>query len=285
MLSYRHGFHAGSFVDVHKHVVLVMLLEHLQKKNTPFCYIDTHAGAGIYDLDSRFPQKNREFETGISRLWDRDDCPAPLARYLALVRNLNPCAPGQTRRLRFYPGSPRIARAFLRPADRMILAEMHTTETPLLKQNFARDLQAAVHQRDGFELLPAVVPPRERRGLVLMDPSYELRDEFVKAFDAILAAWHKWPTGIYVLWYPVQRRQPIAQFQRALKRSGIRKILLSELNVAPDTAPNRLSGSGLVIVNPPWQFADDLEAVVHWLEPVLERGEHPRPRVRWLVAE
>ena len=143
MLSYRHAFHAGNFTDVHKHVALVMLLEHLLRKDAPFCCLDTHAGAGVYDLDSRYAQRNREFETGIARLWGHGDCPAPVARYVDIVRGLNPPEADGTQRLRWYPGSTWIARTFLRPADRIVASELHSTDAPLLKQCFARDLQVS----------------------------------------------------------------------------------------------------------------------------------------------
>ena len=285
MLSYRHAFHAGNFTDVHKHVALVMLLEHLLRKDAPFCCLDTHAGAGVYDLDSRYAQRNREFETGIARLWGRSDCPAPVARYVDIVRGLNPPEADGTLRLRWYPGSTWIARTFLRPADRIVASELHSTDAPMLKQCFARDLQVSTHHRDGFEILPALVPPRERRGLVVMDPSYEVRNEFARVVETLGAAWHKWPTGIYLLWYPVQRRQPLAQFHHALKRGGMRKVLMNELSVEPDVAPNRLSGSGLIVVNPPWQFEAEFRIVTRWLERALERGTHPPARSRWLVPE
>lgn len=285
MLSYRHAFHAGNFTDVHKHVALTMILEHLREKDRAFCCLDTHAGAGIYDLDSRYAQKNREFETGIARLWGRDDGPPPVARYLDLVRRLNPAGPDGAPRLRFYPGSPWIARTFLRPADRVVAAELHSTEAPLLQQCFARDLQVQVHFRDGFEMLPALVPPRERRGVVFIDPSYELRDEFARAAAALQEAWRKWPAGIYLLWYPVQRRAPVARFHNRIKLSGIRRVLISEMSVVPDAAPNRLSGSGLLIVNPPWQFENEFRTVSRWLEAALERGSHAPSRTRWLVPE
>jgi len=279
MLSYRHGFHAGNFTDVHKHVVLILLLEHLLEKDTPYCYLDTHAGAGTYDLQSRFAATNREFETGIARLWDAADCPPAVARYLEVVRLFNRDA------LRTYPGSPAIARRFLRPHDRMILSELHNSEAPQLRQCFARDRQVAVHHRDGFEALPALVPPRERRGVVLIDPSYELRNEFITATDSLTGAWRRWPTGTYLLWYPLQRRQPIEPFKRAVRKSPIRKVLSSELLLGPDRAASRLSGSGLLIVNPPWRLDHTLRGTLPWLEQKLEWGEHAASRTEWLVPE
>jgi 23S rRNA (adenine2030-N6)-methyltransferase len=282
MLSYRHGFHAGSFIDVHKHVVLVMLLEHLAKKPAPFCFLDTHAGAGLYDLESRFAQKNREFETGVLRLAGATDMPDGVRRYLEIIAAANEGKEGPPR---FYPGSPLIARYLMRPGDRLVAIELHNTEAPLLKAGFRGDAQAAVHHRDGYEALPALVPPAERRGLVLMDPAYEIRNEFRTATDALLAAWRKWPTGIYALWFPVQRRRPLAAFYRALGSAGMRKVLLNEMVVAPETRADRLTGSGLVIVNPPWGFEPALRGVMAWLLPRLEQGEHPPARVEWLVSE
>ncbi|HEY7840090.1 MAG TPA: 23S rRNA (adenine(2030)-N(6))-methyltransferase RlmJ [Gammaproteobacteria bacterium] len=280
MLSYRHGFHAGSFVDVHKHVALVMLLSHLRRKETPFCCLDTHAGGGLYDLRSRFAQKNREFEAGIARLHGSAQPPPAVAAYLEIVAAVN--APGETR---FYPGSPLIARRLLRPQDRMILVELHSSEVPILKSAFRGDPQVSVHHRDAFEALPALVPPRERRGLVFIDPAYEVDGEFDRVVESLKSAWRRWPTGIYAVWYPVQRRQPLGRFRRLLRTSGVHAILMNELFVARDTAPNRLTGSGLMVVNPPWEFDRELQAVVDWLDPLLSRERHARPRIEWLAPQ
>jgi 23S rRNA (adenine2030-N6)-methyltransferase len=280
MLSYRHGFHAGSFVDVHKHVALVMLLTHLRRKETPFCYLDTHAGAGLYDLRSRFAQKHREFETGIARLAGTGTAPPAVAAYLDAVAAAN--ASGESH---YYPGSPLIARRFMRPQDRMILVELHSTEFPLLKAGFRGDGQVAVHHRDALEALPALVPPQERRGAVLIDPAYEQEHEFERIVQALTRAWQRWPTGIYALWYPAQRRQPLGRFRRLLRTSGVHPILMNEFHVARETAPNRLTGSGLMVVNPPWKFELELREVLGWLEPVLSQERHAPLRVEWLVAE
>lgn len=285
MLSYRHGFHAGGFPDVHKHIALVLLLGSLLKKDAPLCCLDTHAGAGEYDLQDRFAQTVREYEDGIRRLWSVADAPPAVSDYLAAVRAFNRKRSGPAEAPRYYPGSPRLMADLLRPGDRLVLVERHNTDAPVLRRSFARDRRVAVHHRDGYEALPALVPPAERRGLVFMDPSFELRGEFHQATDALVGAWRKWPTGHYLLWYPVQRRQPLAAFHRALKRSGIRKILVAELSVAPDSAPNRLGGSGLVVVNPPWQFPEHFAAIQAWLRPVLDRGGNREPYLDWLVQE
>jgi len=285
MLSYRHGFHAGNFADVHKHIVLIMLLEHLRLKQTPFCFIDTHAGAGSYDLRSAFAQKHREFESGYQRVAAHAGAPVPVQHYLDLTAGAGVPESGRPGELLQYPGSPRLAQALLRPVDRMILVELHNTEAPLLRELFREDRRVAIHHRDGYEALPGMVPPRERRGLVLLDPAYELRDEFIRTTEALLAAWHKWPTGIYLVWYPLHRNQPVGAFQRKLVQGGLRKALLNELHVGNSDAPNRLAGSGLLIVNPPWQFEAKLATLSRWLERALSRGEHAPFQVKWLARE
>jgi 23S rRNA (adenine2030-N6)-methyltransferase len=283
MLSYRHGFHAGNFADVHKHVVLMLVLRHLLQKDTAIAFLDTHAGGGLYDLSSRFALRNREFDNGIGRLRVCRDAPAPVADYMHIIDSANPGA--ADREWRFCPGSPYIAARLLRPRDRLILVELHGSEVPELKRQFRSDRRVSIHHRDGYEALAALVPPRERRGVVLVDPSYELRDEFEKAAAALADAWRKWRNGIYLLWYPLGRRHPLREFHRALCRSGIRNVLMNELAVLPDGAPDRLCGSGIIIVNPPWRLDAELAELMPWLESTLGNGEHPPAKVRWLVPE
>ncbi len=285
MLSYRHGFHAGNFVDVHKHITLMLLLDALKKKDTPFCYIDTHAGCAHYDLQDEFAQKNREFETGISQLWQLTDMPESVRNYVDLVRAFDPANKKAKDHPHYYPGSPAIAHGLLRPQDRMVLMELHNTEAPLLKDYFSGDDQVGVHHRDGFEGLPGLVPPKEKRGLVLIDPAYEGKGEFERVLDAVTEAWKKWPTGMYAIWYPVQKRQPVPQFHYALRNSGIKKIFMHEFSVIPDTEPNRLSGTGMVIINPPWKFDTEIKKLLNWLAPVSDRGSGTAPRYEWLVPE
>ncbi len=285
MLSYRHGFHAGNFIDVHKHITLMLLLESLKKKDTPFCYIDTHAGAANYDLRSDFAQKNREYETGIGRLWGLNKLPSWIAAYLDAVKTVNPDLQKDQNGPRYYPGSPVIARRMLRSQDRMILMELHNTEAPILKEYFKDDPQVSVHHRDGFEGLGGMVPSREKRGLVLVDPAYEVKGEFDRVVEVLTDAWNKWPAGVYAVWYPVQKKQPVPRFHYDLRNSGMKKIYLHEFSVIPDAAPNRLSGTGMVIINPPWKFDKQIKAVLHWLVPVLDRGSHLPARCEWLVPE
>jgi 23S rRNA (adenine2030-N6)-methyltransferase len=285
MLSYRHGFHAGNFADVHKHVILVALLDHLVRKEAAICFIDTHAGGGWYDLRGPFARKQREFAGGLLRVARQPDPPALVQRYLELVMLAGTPDPEQPGLVRHYPGSPLLARHLLRAGDRIVLSELHTSEAPLLRELFAGDGRVSVHHRDGYEALPGLVPPRERRGLVLIDPSYELRDEFLRVTAALLAAWRKWPTGVYLVWYPLHRAQPVTVFHRKLVQGGLRKILVSELRVGTADAPNRLGGSGLLVVNPPWQLENSLQAVMPWLARAMARGEHSPPRVYWLAPE
>jgi 23S rRNA (adenine2030-N6)-methyltransferase len=281
MLSYRHGFHAGNFADVHKHVALTLLVQSLLRKQTPFCYLETHAGAALYDLDSEFAQKRREYENGIGMLRERDDCHPAVAAYLEAVRAAN--APdGELRR---YPGSPWIVHRMLRDDDRMVLAELHTTEVPLLRQVFAGDRRVAVHHQDGYQALKAFLPPRERRGLVLIDPAYERADEYERALAGLKTAQGRWQTGIVALWYPLQTRGRVDRLLRALQSSGIRSILLAELHIRPLDRPDQLNGSGLVIVNPPWQLDEQLRDVQAWLVDALAAAGRGRSRVDWLVPE
>jgi 23S rRNA (adenine2030-N6)-methyltransferase len=285
MLSYRHGFHAGNFADVHKHVTLVTLLDHLLQKPAPCCFIDTHAGAGWYDLHSTFARKHREFASGYLRVAAHPGPPPMVRHYLETVTRAGAPDHEHPETLRYYPGSPRLAQALLRPGDRMVLSELHTSEVPLLRQLFDNDRRVTVHHRDGYEALPGLVPPRERRGLVLLDPSYELRDEFIRTTAALLTAWRKWSTGMYLVWYPIHRNQPVATFHRKLVQGGLRKALVSELHVDPGDKPNRLAGSGLLIVNPPWRLGEQLRSTVSWLAEAMATGEHAPPRVYWLIPE
>ncbi len=262
MLSYRHGFHAGNWADVHKHAALVLLLEHLRAKAKPFSVIDAFAGDGLYDLDSAEAGKTGEFAAGIGQVWRRDDAPAGVAGYLALVRAANPDG-----RLRRYPGSPEIIRARLRAEDRLVLAELHPAGHAALRRWAGRDGRIAIHRRDGFELLGAAVPPVPRRGLALIDPSYEVKGDYEVAPRALAAALGRWRTGIFALWYPILPEGRHRALRAAL--DGLEApVLTSEL--APGAPPVRgLQGSGLAIVNPPYRLADRLAEAGEWLAGAL----------------
>ena len=281
MLSYRHGYHAGNFADVHKHILLTLMVQALLRKDAPFCYLDTHAGAGFYDLHSEFARQNTEYQNGIGRLWRRQDVPPEINSYLEAVYALHP----DQKNLRYYPGSPRLVHYFLRPQDRMILTELHSSDFPLLKKEFAGDRQVAVHFQDGYLGLKSFLPPKERRGLVLIDPAYELKDEFERATTALHMAWKRWETGVFALWYPILTRHVIDRFHRRLKATGIRKMLLAELIVVPDDVPNRLNGSGMIIVNPPWHLQQQIEKINPWLAETLALDKKGKAKIEWLVPE
>ena len=278
MLAYRHQFHAGNFADVFKHALLVRLLAAVASKDKPFFYLDTHAGIGRYDLAHAWAQKNAEFRDGIGRLWERGDAPALLAPYLEAVRAENPDG-----RLRFYPGSPLIARRFVRPGDRMVLSELNKTDVAELGALFARDRQVTVHLMDGYQALKAQLPPPERRGLVLVDSSFDRAGELKRVAGAAAVAHERWATGIYALWYPLMEPAAMRGFERGVIATGIRKILQAELSVRPEGWTGSLRGCGMLVVNPPYRFDGEAEAIVAWLASVLgTAGSH---RVRWLVPE
>ncbi len=285
MLNYRHVFHAGSFIDVHKHITLRMLLRSLLKKDSAFCYIDTHAGAGSYDLQSEYAQKNREYENGIYRVAAAENPPEEVIDYLDAVNAVNPKKVRERGEYRYYPGSPLIARQLLRKQDRMLLTELHNTEAPLLRKMFDKDKQVSVLHGDAFVSLKANLPPKERRGLILIDPPYEVKAEFQSLAMSLIKAWQKWPTGIFAVWYPLQKSQPVPQFHYELRAAGVRKVFIHEFYVLPDSQPNRMAGSGMLIINPPWQFDKRITAVLNWLVPVLDQGGGSGPHCEWIVPE
>lgn len=279
LMNYRHVFHAGNFADVFKHVVLSLLLKSLHRKEAPFFYLDTHAGAGRYDLSSAAAQKTGEYCDGIKRLWNSEPMPV-LADYLAAVRVLN-----DADSLRYYPGSPRIARFFLRPPDRAVLFELQPQECTQLKAEFAGDRQVLVQGQDGYAGLKALLPPKERRGLVLIDPPYESDKEFEQVVDGLRMAYARWDSGMYALWYPIKSRPPVERFHRMLIATGIRKTLLVEFSLYPEDTAFRLNGCGMMVINPPWQLDETLGTV---LPVLLERlRQHPagRSTVAWLTPE
>ncbi len=278
MLSYRHAFHAGNFADVFKHVLLVQLIRALQRKDKPFCVLDTHAGAGRYDLDSAPAQKNREFAGGIGRLWDQSGLSPELNDYVAQVRALNPDG-----RLRDYPGSPRLARDLLRTGDRLILTDLHPAEHAALKAEFAGDRQVAVHHADGYTALKALLPPPERRGLVLLDPAYELKDEFDRLTEAVQIIHRRWANGIIALWYPILDRAPSLRWQRSLQQLAVPAMLCAELGLYPYDAPLGLHGTGMILINPPWTLDETLGRLLPELRQRLRVGDHGQTRLEWLA--
>lgn len=282
-MNYRHHFHAGNFADVVKHVLLQGLLDGLGRKDTPYCYIDTHAGLGFYDLGASEAQRTLEFKSGLARvkLAPPEGMPAWVVDYQKAVVAL------QVERAGFwYPGSPWLALHMMRPQDRAVFMELHPEDAATLRTNFSRKSQAAVHQRDAYEGLVALIPPKEKRGLVLIDPPYEEeRDDYAPVVELLKKAHAKWPTGMYAIWFPIKDYHAITRFYRRLRNTGIPKMLATELNVLPPDNSLGLNGSGMIIVNPPWQFSDVAFRTLKWLRPVL--SDHPQSgmKVEWLTPE
>lgn len=266
MLSYRHSFHAGNFADVLKHIVLVEILQYMQRKVGAIDHIDTHAGAGLFDLRSEHAQKLTEYSNGIARL-DPADWPE-LAAYLNLVTSFNP---GGT--LNTYPGSPMIAQRLLRPQDHASLFELHPTDYALLEQNMQGDRRIGVMREDGLKGLLRLLPPRSRRAMVLIDPSYEVKTEYEQVVATLKQAHKKFATGTYALWYPVIDRNRANNFIQQIKASGIRNIQRFELAIAADSAARGLTASGMVVINPPWTLMQTMTELLPRLVQVLGRDE------------
>ena len=266
MLSYRHAFHAGNHADVLKHLVLMQLLDYFNQKDKPYWAIDTHAGAGVYALDTGYAMQNAEYQTGIARLLGRDDLPAALAAYVGLVRQLNPTAA-----LRVYPGSPWIAQHLLREQDQLRLFELHPTDSQHLSVNFAdAGRRVKVQNIDGFAGLKANLPPAPRRGLVLIDPSYEEKQDYQRVPAALKDALKRFATGTYAVWYPLLQRHESQHFVAALKNVQAKAWLNVSLTVhAPKAGGFGMHGSGMFIVNPPWTLRASLQAVMPYLIKVL----------------
>lgn len=280
MLSYRHGFHAGNHADVFKHLALSLIVQALLNKDKPVFYLDTHAGAGQYDLKANMAQKNREYASGIERLWGAKDAPSLGQAYLQTLAGLNP---GDA--LQHYPGSPYWVQQWLRPQDRMVFCELHPNESTVLEANFAWDRRVRVAAMNGYQAVKALLPPAERRGLVLIDPAFELRDEWHNLLEAIQEGHRRWATGIFAVWYPLQDRFTANGFLHRLQRCGIRKILLAEFSVLNPTDVLRLNGSGMVVINPPWHLEEQLNTLLPWLWEKLSVEGQGKWRVEWLVGE
>ena len=255
MLSYRHSFHAGNYADVIKHIVLIEIFEHLIKKDSAFDYIDTHAGTGLYNLQSEHASKLHEYKQGIAKL-NAEEWPE-LNTYFNIVAKHNPDGA-----LNFYPGSPLIAMHFLRAEDRSWLYELHPKDADLLSKNMANIKRARVMHEDGFNGLLSLLPPVSRRGLVLIDPSYEIKTDYAHVFDTLVRAHKKFPTGTYALWYPVVDRTIIDTLERKFIRSGINKIQRFELAISPDQFGSGMSASGMIVINPPWTLKDKMSKIL-----------------------
>jgi len=281
-MNYRHAFHAGNFADVHKHSVLVRILVHLRRKPAAFRVIDTHAGAGRYDLLAPEPSRSGEWHDGIERVWEarrqQHGPDALLAPYLAAVVALNPDG-----RLRIYPGSPLIVKYLLRPQDRLIACEIEPRSAAALAAALRGDARAKAVAIDGWTALGAYVPPKERRGLVLIDPPFEDAADFMRLSSALDAAYRKWPNGIYLMWYPIKDRAAPDALARRLQKLALPNVLRCELTLGPPRAEAGLVGSGLIVVNPPFTLEPDLRIFM----PALRAALSPRAasRIDWLAQQ
>ncbi len=280
MLSYRHAFHAGNHADVLKHLVTIQLLKYMNQKDTPYMYIDTHAGAGVYALDSNYAAKNAEFETGIAKLWDRTDLPAPLAEYVQIVKALNPSG-----KMRYYPGSPYCADSVMREQDRLRLFELHPADSKLLADNFrkleahaaeqgqrptVRGKRIIIDRANGFLGLKALLPPPSRRALVLIDPPYEDKTDYRSVVQTVSDALTRFATGTYAVWYPVLNRLESRQLPDKLKRlkaNGWLNVTLSVTTPSPDGFG--LHSSGMFVHNPPWTLEPMLRELMPYLVKTL----------------
>lgn len=271
MLSYRHAFHAGNHADVLKHFVLIQLSAYMGQKDKPFWIIDTHAGAGLYELDAGYATQLREYEGGIGKLWTREDLPAALAAYVDLVRTCNPNATHALDTLRFYPGSPWLALQTLRPQDRLRLFELHSTDSAILQNNFRdQGRRVSIAASNGYDALKALLPPPPRRALVLIDPPYETRDDYANVLTALKEGLTRFPTGTYAIWYPQLARQESRQLPDQLKRLPIQNWLHVALTVhTPSPDGFGMHGSGMFIINPSWTLRKTLENVMPYLVQAL----------------
>jgi len=282
-VNYRHAFHAGNFADVLKHAVLARILLHLREKPAAFRVIDTHAGAGLYDLTSSEATRGAEWPLGIGRLFEADLPPKIaelLAPYLDAIRALNPSG-----KLRSYPGSPAIAQALLRRQDRLIACELEPHAAAALRRNLRSDKRAKAIEIDGWTALSAYIPPVERRGVALIDPAFEQKGDFARLAQNLDLAHRKWPTGIYMLWYPIKGRPDPDALAKRIKRLGIPKVLRAEITVTPLSDPTRLNGCGLIILNPPWTLPAELAALLPFLSGLLGRDGKGTSRLDWLAGE
>ncbi len=282
-MNYRHIYHAGNFADVLKHAVLARLVLYMQKKDKAFRVLDTHAGIGLYDLSTEEAQKTGEWQDGIGRLMEAELPPKAaelLAPYLSAVRDLNPGGG-----VRLYPGSPKLARMLFRPQDRLSAMELHPEDEARLARLFEGDYQVRVTELDGWLALGAHLPPKEKRGIILVDPPFEEPDEYERLAKGLATAYRRFPGGTYCLWYPLKKGAPIKDFHKALQDLDIPKMLCLELSVRSDRETTGLTGSGLIVVNPPFTLKEEMHALLPVLKDVLAQDRFASQRAFWLRGE
>lgn len=267
-MNYRHGFHAGNHADVLKHAVLLFCLDALKRKDAPFAVLDTHAGRGLYDLASAEAERSPEWREGVGRLSNRADAPALVERYLAAVRGFN--ADGA---LRTYPGSPALVTANLRESDVLMACELHPEEYAALRRALPRAPNVRIHERDGWEALTALLPPPQRRGLVLIDPPYEAPGELARAAEALGPALRRFAHGMYLWWRPLKSESALDRADAEAQAQGARQTLRADLWIAPPRPEARLTGSSLLLINPPYGLADALRETLPFLADAMGESQ------------
>ncbi|MBA6252108.1 MULTISPECIES: 23S rRNA (adenine(2030)-N(6))-methyltransferase RlmJ [unclassified Colwellia] len=272
MLSYRHAFHAGNFADVLKHSVLTLVLEYMVRKEKGFTYIDSHSGAGMYSLKDEYAQKTAEYKGGIAKIiaaLTDDNFPEALTPYVELIQRLNT----ENSELEIYPGSPGVAKQLMRRQDSTHLFELHPTDIQHLTEFCTRWKKSHVKQSDGYQGVLGLVPPPSRRGVVLIDPPYELKEDYAKAVKTIVKAYKKFNSGTYILWYPVVTRERIHAMEKDFTRSEVKNLLQVEFCLQADSDEYGMTGTGLFIVNPPWQLKKQLEEILPFMKATLGQAE------------
>jgi len=263
-MNYRHIYHAGNFADVFKHIVLMLLVEYLKQKDKAFFVLDTHAGTGFYDLSAEEAQKTKEADHGIAKIWSEEGQPEAVERYLAIVRKFNDDGV-----LRRYPGSPKITQSLLRNKDRLAVNELHPEDVLKLRKVMGDDARVSVGSMDGYTAMKALLPPEERRGLVLIDPPFEVINEFDLMVKALEAGHKRWATGMYAFWYPIKGLTTLRRFHKDMEATGIPKIAAADFLLRPATDPDQLNGCGMLLVNAPWTMKDELKTIMAHLTPAL----------------
>lgn len=282
-MNYRHIYHAGNFADVLKHAVLTRIVTYLKGKDKAFRVIDTHAGTGLYDLTSEAAQKTGEWQGGIGRIMEADlgpDSAELIAPLLQVVRAVNPDG-----RLRHYPGSPFLVRSLLRKQDRLTAIELHPQDAQTLKARFAGDFQVRVIELDGWLAPGSQLPPKEKRGLVVIDPPFEKEGDFARLVEALETGYRRWPGGTYALWYPIKDRRAVNAFRADLAACGIAKILDMTLSIRAASAEARLDGSGMIVVNPPYTLADEMRTLLPAIGSLVAEDGKARWSLEWLAGE
>ncbi|GKT11825.1 MAG: 23S rRNA (adenine2030-N6)-methyltransferase [Thiomicrorhabdus sp.] len=283
MLSYLHSYHAGNFADVLKHTALIHTLDYLAMKPKASFYLDTHSGPGIYQLSSDESQKNCEYKNGIALLWNESKLPEAVERYKEVIQVCNQLD-GKSEALSLYPGSPWIGSYLSRANDRLNLCELHPRESQTLQENFQSDRRIRIFPQDGFQKAIAAMPPKERRGLVLIDPPYEIKKDYDRVVEVLIACYKRFATGTYAIWYPVVKRQTIDKMLKDLKTSGIRNIQVFELGLEKDTCERGMTSSGMIFINPPWTLWKAMEESLPYLAKQLG-GEQGIYKMEQLVKE